>query len=119
MKRNRGKCGVLHLDKSNPRYQYRLGTGERGLGVLGDSRMIVSQHCALLMAKRASVVLGCIRGAVVNRSREVLLPLYSALVRLHLEYCLQFWASQFKEDRELLEKVQHRSTETIGSGASP
>ncbi|PKU43330.1 hypothetical protein llap_6370 [Limosa lapponica baueri] len=91
-------------------HQYRLGADllessseEKDLRVLADNRMTMSQECALV-SKKVNGILGCIKKSVVSRSREVILPLYSALVGLHLEYGVQFWVPQFKKNRELLEK---------------
>ncbi|PKU38409.1 hypothetical protein llap_11292 [Limosa lapponica baueri] len=85
---------------------------EKDIGVLVDNKLTMKQQCALV-AKKASGLLGCLKKSMASSSREIILPFCSALVRPHLEYYVQFWAPQFKKNRELLEGVQRRATKMI------
>ncbi|GAB0188167.1 hypothetical protein GRJ2_001282000 [Grus japonensis] len=57
--------------------------------------------------QKANHILGCIKRSMASRSREVIVPLYSALVRP------QLWGLQYKKDMELLERVQRTATKLI------
>jgi len=80
--------------------------------VLVDEKLGITWHC-VFAAQKANHILGCIKSSVASRSREVILPLCSALVRPHLESCIQLWSPEHKKGIDLLEWVQRRATKMI------
>ena len=90
MKFNKAKCKVLHVGQGNPKHKYRLGgewierRPEEDFKGLVDQKLNMIWQC-VLADKKANCILGCIKRNMTSRSRELILPLYSTLVRPHLE----------------------------------
>ena len=99
MQFNADKCSVLRVGRNNPRYTYSIGgvtltrtTCERDLGVVVSPDLRPREHC-IKARNRANRTLGFIARSVSNKSAEVILKLYLAVVRPHLDYAVQFWSS--------------------------
>ena len=74
--------------------------------------MKVSEQCGIAAAK-GNLIIGLIRRNIVYKEKEIIIPLYKTIVRLHLEYCIQAWRPYRKKDIDMLERVQRRTTKMI------
>jgi len=113
---NASKCRVMHLGRSNNKFEYSMRNHklevtneERDLGIIMSSNLKPAKQCqqAYAIASRA---LGMIHRTISFKTPSVLLRLYKSLVRPHLEYCISAWSPYYVKDRALLERVQHRFT---------
>ena len=81
---------------------------EKYLGVTMNANMKVSEQCRIA-ASKGNKVLGMIRRNITN----LIVPLYKAIVRHHLEYCIQAWSPYLRKDIDMLENIQRRATKLI------
>ena len=113
---NFGKCKCLHTGHGNEDAQYTMGDTvlnttlkEKDLGLTIRADMKVSEQCGIAAVK-GNQILGLIRRNIVFKEKELIIPLYKTIVRLHLEYCIQAWRPYRKKDIDMLER---RATKTI------
>ncbi|RMC10251.1 hypothetical protein DUI87_13053 [Hirundo rustica rustica] len=95
MKFSKANCRVLPLGRQNPKHKYRLdaeqtetSTGKEDLVVFVNEKLNMTWQNAFA-AQKAKCILSCIKRGVTRSSREVILSLYSGLLRRHLECCIQ------------------------------
>ena len=87
-------------------------TQEKDLGVTFSSDMKVSEQCGIA-ASKVTQILGLIKRTITYKKKQQIVPLYKAIVRPHLEYCIQAWRPYHKKDIDKLERIQRRATKMI------
>ena len=78
---------------------------EKDLGVTMNANMKVSEQCRIA-ASKGNQVLGMIRRNITHKEKSLIIPLYKAIVRPHLEYCIQAWSPYLRKDIDMLEKYR-------------
>ena len=93
---NLNKCKVLHIGNNNDRHNYSMNgiellkvNEEKDLGVTISSDLKPGKHCTEVV-KTANKLIGFIGRTFEFKSEKVILTLFNALVRPHLEYCVHF-----------------------------
>ena len=91
-----------------------LGTTvkEKDFRVTISADMKVSEQCGIAGSK-GNQILGLIRRNITYKDKKLIIPLYKAIVRPHLEYCIQTWRPYRKKDMDTLECIQRRATKII------
>ena len=91
---NFGKCKCLHTGHGNLNVNYKMGdtvlgttVKEKDLGVTISTDMKVSEQCGIA-ASKGNQILGLIRRNITYKGKKLIIPLYKAIVRPHLEYCI-------------------------------
>jgi len=112
---NIDKCKVMHIGAGNKLSGYTMNdkalestSCEKDLGVEMSSTLKMKSNVDTVV-KKANRILGFINRTMEDHSSKVILPLYRALVRPHLEYCVQVWSPYLKKDIAKIEKVQKRA----------
>ena len=89
---NFGKCKCIHIGHGNMDEEYKMGdavlgrtTQEKDLGVTFSADMKVSEQCGIA-ASKGNQILGLIRRIIMYKEKQLIEPLYKAIVRPHLEY---------------------------------
>ena len=89
------KC--KHIGHGNMDEEYKMGcavlggtTQENDLGVTFSADMKVSEQCGIA-ASKGNQILGLIRRTIMYKEKQLIVPTYKAIVRPHLEYCIQAW----------------------------
>ena len=116
---NFGKCKCLHTGHRNLNVNYKMGdtvlgttVKEKDLGVTISADMKVSEQCGIA-ASKGNQILGLIRRNITYKGKQLIIPLYKAIVIPHLEYCIQAWRPYRKKDIDTLERIQRRATKMI------
>ena len=116
---NFGECKCLHTGSGNTGVNYEMGgtilsktVKEKDLGVTMNANMKVSEQCRIA-ASKGNHVLGMIRRNITYKEKSLIIPLYKAIVRPHLEYCIQAWNPYLRKDVDMLEKIQRTATKLI------
>ena len=91
---NFGKCKCLHTRHGNLDVNYKMGdtvlgttVKEKNLGVTISADMKVSEQSGIA-ASKGNQILGLIRRNITYKGKQLIIPLYKAIVRPHLEYCI-------------------------------
>ena len=114
-----GKCKCLHTGLGNTGMNYEMGGNilsktvkEKDLGLTMNANVKVSEQCRIA-ASKGNQILGMIRTNITHKEKSLIVPLCKAIVRPHLEYCIQAWSPYLRKDIDMLEKIQRRATKLI------
>ena len=120
---NSSKCKILHLGKNNPKYEYYIyndgvksvleeTTSEKDLGVLVDNNLDFKGHVNETV-KKSRQVSGLIMSTIENKTKDIMVLLFKALVRPKLEYANSVWCPYNKFIIKHIEQVQRHYTKRI------
>ena len=111
------------MGKNNPQYEYYIGTGdektrletttsEKDLGISVDPELKFDSHINDKV-KKVNSIAGLINRTISCKHKEIMVPLYKALIRPIIEYGNSVWCPNLRKDIDAIEAVQRRFTKRI------